>query len=79
MKTQKALKEAAEKEVTRLQEANDNAEKLAKIAAEIASAKEQTDLIVQDFIDSRDELTDAIQAREDSFFDAEEDIATKLY
>ena len=79
MKVQKGLKEDAEKEVTRFQEANDNADKLATIATEIAEAKEQTDLLVQDFIDSRDALADAIQDREDSFFDKEQDIETKLF
>jgi hypothetical protein len=68
MAIQKALKEAAEKEVTRYKEANENADKLATIAQEIADAKNATDEIVQDFIDSRDELGDAIQEREDTFF-----------
>lgn len=54
-----------------MQEENDNAEKLAKIAGDIASAKEATDAIIEDFRNERDALSDAIQERLDSFFTIE--------
>jgi hypothetical protein len=54
IKTAGVTKAEAEKEVTRLKEANDNAEKLAEIAEELASAKEFTDTIIQDIQDGMD-------------------------
>jgi multidrug resistance efflux pump len=49
IKKYEAEKADADKQVTRLKEANENAEKLATIAEEIASAKEETDVVVADF------------------------------
>jgi multidrug resistance efflux pump len=49
IKKYEAEKADADKQVTRLKEANENAEKLATIAEEIASAKEDTDVVVADF------------------------------
>lgn len=60
VKVQEALKAEADREVTRVKEAKENAEKLATLAQEIADAKENTDAIVADLQDARDILTDTI-------------------
>jgi replicative DNA helicase len=73
---QQGLEAEAKKQVTRLKEAKENSEQLSAIADAIASAKEQIDVLVDDFKVARDELADAIQARLDSFPEKEQEIDT---
>jgi hypothetical protein len=49
---QKEIQAAAQKEADRLKEASDNAEALANIAEEMATAKEETDAVIQGLVDS---------------------------
>jgi hypothetical protein len=56
---------AYEKEASRLEEANENSQKLAALAAEIASAKNATDEVVAGLVDTQDKIYARILARED--------------
>jgi hypothetical protein len=49
---------------------------LADLAQEVATAKEETDTVVQDFIDTRDNLQDQIDARTETFESLLENIDT---
>jgi hypothetical protein len=55
--------------VTRLKEANDNSERLATLADEMAAAKEASDAVADGLQAARDLLLDSIRAREDTFRD----------
>jgi hypothetical protein len=79
IKLQEVVKKDAEKEVTRLKEANDNAEKLATIAEELASAKESTDLIIQDIQDGMDELLVSIHEGEEYLLTSQFQSETMLF
>lgn len=53
---QKEIQAAAQKEADRLKEASDNAEALANIAEEMATAKEETDAVIQGLVDSMEKV-----------------------
>lgn len=66
VKAQKALKAQAEKEVTRLKEAKNNAENLSRIADEKAAAKEETDAIIEGLEFAKNELRIQVKNAEDT-------------
>lgn len=76
---QKVLKEEADTEVTRLNEASKNAETLARIADETAALKESTDTIIEGFVAERDALLEGVERREVEILDLQDAIETYKY
>lgn len=70
IKEQEALKAAAELEVTRFEEAAKNADELAALAGEIASAKASTDAIIEGLVASQEKIVAGIDARDGQIRDA---------
>lgn len=79
IETQKLVKAAAEKEVKRLKEAKDNSEKLAGIADQIATAKENTDAVVEQLQDAFEQIQTSIQERKMTMFEMDDQIETFRY
>lgn len=58
------MRAAAQKEATRLEEANKNSQALSALADEIAAAKRDTDEVIAGLVETQEQIYANIQARE---------------
>lgn len=72
-------KAAATKQAARLEEANKNSQALSRLADEIASAKNDTDLVIDSLVETQDRIYNEIMAREDNFNAAYEQLDQLRY